>query len=200
MILAVQCFFYELGCSCVCPQMLRIITSSQQIFPLSVQCFSLSLWISFCLKSILLYILACFLAPFAWSFFPSFYPELMSIFGVKVYFLDIAKGMVLFCLFVCFPSLFICVFLLELRSLMLSVINEQCLLISCYFVVVWVLGSPCPTFLICWSEIICSLCFFCVVNLFGLKGFFHSAFCRAEFVDRCCLHLVLFWNVFLSCN
>lgn len=52
--------------------------------------------------------------------FPSFYPELISIFDVKVYFLDAAKDGPVF-----LSSMFVCVFLLG--ELVLRFINEQCL-------------------------------------------------------------------------
>lgn len=95
-----------------------------------------------------------FLDLFAWNIFSSFYPELMSIFDVKVYFLDAAKGTVLFLLLLLLLFNLVCssVSLLgELKPLMLRVINEQCLLIPA--ILLWYgLGSV-SLYLLFWDFI-----------------------------------------------
>lgn len=93
-------------------------------------CPSLSLLISFDLKSILsnikMAIPACFLGLYACNIlFSSFYPEVMSISDVKVCFLDTTDGWILFlhpfCGFCYFRHNFG-----KLRPLMLRAVNEQC--------------------------------------------------------------------------
>ena len=77
-------------------------------------------------------------------------------------------------------SVFLCLFIGELKPLMLRVINEQYLL--------WGFLSPFGLLLL--------IVFSWVWLTFSDGSFPSSAFYRAVFVDRYCLNLVLLWNTF----
>lgn len=62
--------------------------------------------------------------------------------------------------------------------------------IICWFMYLILVISASPFLLICWSEVIYSLCFLGCGNLFRLK-FSSSAFCRAGFIGTFILGLVI---------
>lgn len=147
--------FYELWCLVFITEMLRIVISSWWTFPLiNLYYFFLIFWISFPLKSILLATLACFLESICLEYLLTFYLELMSVFDVKVYFLDAAKGMVL----VFLSSLFICAFIGWIEAIDVELLmNSVCWLLLFCCDVGWSPPNPTPQTPRC-SEIQ-SLCF-----------------------------------------
>lgn len=95
------------------------------------------------------------------NLFSTFYPLIISIFDVEVYFLHVIQE-IGFCFYT--NSVYLCLFIGELNQLILA----------------FFFGS-------CWFEIILSLSW----------NFPFNSFCRAEFVDRYCLNLILLWIILI---
>lgn len=142
--------------------------------------------------------IACFLCPFAWEYLlPFFYPEGMSILDVEVCFLDVVEGWILV-----FPSI------LLVRVFLLGNWVHWCWEIQmsgvCWFLLFCCCGSGgvCVCFpffdLMIWNYSLWVI--FGGVWLTSLGWSFPTGtFCRAGFVDRYYLHLILSWNVFIFC-
>ena len=120
--------------------------------------------------------------------FPNPLLEVISIFEVEVCFFYTTEVCILFSC----PFFSLCLFIGELRPLILSAINDQWLLIPVLFQWEWLCVSL-PWVLLMWGYLLLE---FLWVKLASLGwGFPSSTFCKAGFVDIYCLSLVLSWNI-----